>query len=105
MAYDPNVVRRATQRLAEQRSRREADFDRRRQELYRRLPQLARIDRALSRTYLDIVAASLRSGKDSGPAIEDVKRNNQALQAQRRELLLQNGYSADALDDTPACSK
>ena len=105
MAYDPNVVRRATQRLAEQRSRREADFDCRRQELYRRLPQLARIDRALSRTYLDIVAASLRSGADSGPAIEDVKRNNQALQAQRRELLLQNGYSADALDDTPACSK
>ena len=87
MAYDPNVVRRATQRLAEQRSRREADFDCRRQELYRRLPQLARIDRALSRTYLDIVAASLRSGADSGPAIEDVKRNNQALQAQRAHVV------------------
>lgn len=105
MAYDQNVLRRATQRLAEARQQREESYDRRRQEIYRQLPLAAQIDRELRRTIVDIIAASLRSGDDPAPAIEQVKAANQALQLRRTELLIQSGYSPDALDDQPACSK
>ena len=105
MAYDSNVLRRATQRLTEERERRESERDLRRAEIYQKLPQAAQIDRQLSRTILDIIAASLRRGDDPAPAIEEVRRSNQALQARRAELLRQNGYPDDALDERPACAK
>ena len=67
MAYDSNVLRRATQRLTEERERRESERDLRRAEIYQKLPQAAQIDRQLSRTILDIIAASLRRGDDPAP--------------------------------------
>ena len=103
MAYDSNVLRRATQRLSEERRLREEMQDRRRAEIYQKLPQVAQIDQQLRRTIVDIIAASLRSGDDPAPAIGEVKRKNQALQERRTQLLLENGYPADALDARPAC--
>lgn len=103
MAYDSNVLRRATQRLSEERRLREEMQDRRRAEIYQKLPQVAQIDQQLRRTIVDIIAASLRSGDDPAPAIGEVQRKNQALQERRTQLLLENGYPADALDARPAC--
>ena len=103
MAYDSNVLRRAAQRLSEERRLREAMQDRRRAEIYQKLPQVAQIDQQLRRTIVDIIAASLRSGDDPAPAIGEVQRKNQALQERRAQLLLENGYPADALDGRPAC--
>ena len=105
MGYDGNVVRRASQRLAEDRRRREEAQEQRRAEIYRRLPETARIDRQLRRTITEIIAASLKDGKDPAPAIQDIRRKNQALQERRTELLTEHGYPADALDDKPACPK
>ena len=103
MAYDPNVLRRATRRLAERRRRREEEQDRRRAEIYRKVPQAAQLDRELRRTIVDIIAASLRDGSDPAPALDQVRERNLNGQARLSDLLRRNGYPPDALEDKPAC--
>ena len=105
MAYEQNVLRRATERLEDQRRRREDQQNARRREIYADIPRVAEIDRQLRRTIVDIIAASLRQGNDPVPAIGVIRDKNLDLQAERAELLVAHGYPADALDDKPACPK
>lgn len=105
MAYEQNVLRRATERLEDQRRRREDQQNARRREIYAAIPRVAEIDRQLRRTIVDIIAASLRQGSDPVPAIGVIRDKNLDLQAERAELLVAHGYPADALDDKPACPK
>ena len=105
MAYEQNVLRRATERLEDQRRRREDQQNARRREIYAAVPRVAEIDRQLRRTIVDIIAASLRQGSDPVPAIGVIRDKNLDLQAERAELLVAHGYPADALDDKPACPK
>ena len=105
MAYEQNVLRRANERLEDQRRRREDQQNVRRREIYAAIPRVAEIDRQLRRTIVDIIAASLRQGNDPVPAIGVIRDKNLDLQAERAELLVAHGYPADALDDKPACPK
>ena len=105
MAYEQNVLRRATERLEDQRRRLEEKQNARRREIYAAIPRVAEIDRQLRRTIVDIIAASLRQGNDPVPAIGVIRDKNLDLQAERAELLVAHGYPADALDDKPACPK
>ena len=68
MAYDANVLRRATARLEENKRRREDQREQLRQQLYAREPRLAKLDRQLQGTMAQLVAASLRKGEDAGAA-------------------------------------
>ncbi len=103
MPYDANVIQAATQTLQENARRHRADFDRRRQEIYRRVPRLREIDRQLSQTIRLAAQAALRQGVDPGPALARAKAQNLSLQAERRTLLERNRYPADALHYTPLC--
>ena len=103
MAYDPAVLRRASGRLEDARKSRQEALERRRKQLFARLPELADIDRQLRGTILDIIRSSLRSGVDPGPALRVVKDRNMVLQDRQAELLRSAGYPPDALADTPAC--
>lgn len=105
MAYEQNVLRRAAERLEDQRRRREEAQNARRREIYAAIPRVAEIDRQLRRTIVDIIATSLRQGNDPVPAIGAVRDKNLDLQAERAELLVAHGYPADALDDKPACPR
>ena len=105
MAYEPNVLRRAAERLEDRHRRREDQQNARRREIYAAIPRVAEIDRQLRRTIVDIIAASLRQGSDPVPAIGVIRDKNLDLQAERAELLVAHGYPADALDDKPACPK
>lgn len=105
MAYSSAVLRRAIQRLEERRARREREQARTRAHICQTLPQADQLDRALRRTAAGVIAAALRAGDDPAPAIQEVKARSQSLQLQLAQLLRQNGYPADALDDTPFCPK
>ena len=105
MAYEAAVLRRATERLEQQRKEREEAQDRRRRAIYKELPRVAEIDRELRRTIVDIIRASLKNGTDPAPPIGVIRDKNLSLQAERAELLLSHGYGEDALDEKPACPK
>ena len=103
MSYDPNVLRRATDRLEEERRARADRLDRLRTQAYGRQPRLARLDRELQGTMSQLVAAALRKGEDPAAAIRSIREKNLDLQKERAVLLGALGLPGDALDDKPSC--
>lgn len=103
MAYEQAVLRRATGRLEAARHRREEQAEIRRQAIYAALPRVAEISRLLRQTVVEVMAASLRDGQFSAPALGVIQEKNLALQAERAALLAGAGYPPDALDEVPAC--
>lgn len=103
MSYDANVLRRATERLEEERRARSQQRDRLRADAYTKLPKLARLDKQLQGTMSQLVAAALRQGENPAQAVRQIKERNLELQQDRAVLLGSLGLPEDALDDRPAC--
>ena len=104
MSYDAAVLRRATARLEEEKRRRQRALEQRRAEVELRVPRVAEIDEKLRLTLLEVARATFRGG-DPTAAIEALRDENLALQAEREQLLAAAGYPADVLEDKPACPK
>lgn len=84
-------------------AREEADL--RRSEVHLAIPEVAEIDRALSRTGLALMAVSLE-GKDVEACIAETRRTNAELRSQRAALLVAAGYPADYTEiryECPLC--
>ena len=105
MAYDPIVLRRASQRLNASRKERSEAQEALRRRLYSQCPELSDIDRQLRGTILDIITSSLRKGSDPSPALQVIRDKNMDLQVRQAQLLQGLGYPPDALEDAPACKK
>lgn len=78
--------------------------DVRARELRVAIPEVAKIDKELSLTGLEIFSASL-SGGDIASKIAEIREKNKALQEKRAELLEANGYPADYSDVNYDCEK
>ena len=78
--------------------------DMRARELRVAIPEVAKIDKELSLTGLEIFSASL-SGGDIASKIAEIREKNKALQEKRAELLEANGYPADYSDVNYDCEK
>ena len=83
MPYDGNVMRRAVQRLEEDRRRRREEAERLRASAYQRQPRLEQLDRRIQSTMAGLVAAALRQGGDPVQAVQAVREENQGLQRER----------------------
>ncbi len=105
MAYDAQVLRRASARLKQQNAQRQQQREELRERLFTETPELRDIDRQLKGTILDIVGSALRTGRDPGPALQVIRDKNMDLQQRQAQLLQEMGYPADALDELPACPK
>ncbi len=103
MAYDSNILRRATQRLESDRRARSDRAARLRADAYRGEPRLAELDRQLQGTMSQLVAAALRRGEDSSQTIREIRVRNLDLQRERATLLEGLGLPEDALEEKPAC--
>ena len=104
MAYSEQVLKNARERLEQKKKNHQRSIQNRRREVYEALPQVAQIDRTLKQTAAKVIAASLGSGGDPAKALQEIQRENQELQEQRRSLLAQRGYQAADIDDAPLCS-
>ena len=103
MAYDANILRRATDRLDAERRQRQERTERLREQAYQRQPKLLQLDRKLQGTMAQLVAATLRQGGDPVQAVRAIKADNLELQQERAVLLGALGLPGDSLDDKPAC--
>ena len=104
MAYDGKVMRLALQRFEEDRQRRQAQYQERRERIFARQPRLREIDEELRRTASRVLAAALRRGQDPLPEIQRLKEQNLNLQAERKTLLAELGLTEGDLENTPLCS-
>ena len=105
MAYDPNIIRRASARLEEQKRGREERLEALRKRVYAREPRLAQLDRRLQGTMAELVATSLRRGENAGEAVRAIRDKNLDIQRERAVLLGAMGLPEDALGGKPACPK
>lgn len=104
MAYDGKVMRLALQRFEEDRQRRQAQYQERRERIFARQPRLREIDGELRSTMSRIITSALRHGTDPRSAVAVLRDENLSLQAEKRELLQKMGLPEDALEETPACA-
>ena len=85
-------------------AREEADL--RRAEVHLAIPEVAEIDRALGRTGLSLMEASMQ-GDDVQARIAAVRKTNEELRRTRAELLAAHGYPADYTEaryECPLCN-
>lgn len=103
MAYDANILHRATLRLETERRSRQERLERMRSQAYERQPKLLQLDKRLQATMAQLVAATLRQGGDPVRAVQEIREKNLDLQQERAVLLGALGLPSNALDDKPAC--
>ena len=102
MGYSAEVMRRARARLAAAKADRESENQQHLAEAYAKVPRLQEIDRQLRMTMAMAAQAAFVRGDDARTAMEEVKRQNLALQQERQQLVhlyFEEGY----LDDSPIC--
>ena len=105
MAYDGKLLRLAQQEFEKDKAAREAEFQERRERIFRRQPRLKEIDGLLRSTTSRIISGALRRGSDPTAAIAALREENLSLQAEKAELLSRMGLPMDCLDEVPACSQ
>lgn len=102
MAYSSEVVRKARQRLAQEKADRESQILQRQQEAYAKVPRIRQIDMQLRRSMTQAAQAAFVQGVDARAAMEQVMQENLKLQQERKALAAAN-FPKDYLDETPVC--
>ena len=102
MSYSAEIVRRARQRLANQKTDRESIYAEHLQTAYQEAPRLREIDILLRRSMALAAQTVFTQGGDAQKAMEEVKKANLALQEERKQLIAEK-FPAGYLDDTPLC--
>ncbi len=103
MEYTVEVIRRARRRLEEMNIDLRSRQNQRQEEAYHRVPRIKEIDMELRRTMAAAAQAAL-SGKDARSAMDAVRQENQALQAERAQLVAQK-LPKGFLEENLVCPK
>lgn len=101
--YSSEVVRKAQQRLAQNKADRESQILQRMQEAYAKVPRIRQIDIELRSSITQAAQAAFTQGTDARAAMEKVKEQNQQLQKER-QALAEAHFPAGYLDETPICA-
>lgn len=81
------------------------EADRRMAEIHQKSPEIADIDRQLTKTGAEIAMAAIGTGESYLQKLEAVRERNQALQARRAQLLQEMGYPTDYTLPPYECTK
>ena len=103
MAYSRAIVKRAEARLQNEKEQNERFSRARIAAIYEKEPRLAEIERELRKTAAHVLAVTFRTQGDPVSAMQQLKKENLALQQERDWLLQAEGVDADDLSVTPIC--
>ena len=105
MAYSQAIVQRAMQRLQSENEQNEQSSRARIAAIYEKQPRLGEIERELRRTAAHVLAATFRRQGDPVAAMQQLKKDNLALQQERDWILQAEGLEPDDLTVQPLCPK
>ena len=105
MTYDGKLLALARAGLEKDREANLAEHQRRIDEAYHRVPELEQIDLTLRSHMAELVRLTLSKPSDLQEQIRHLQERNLDLQMRRAELLTENGYSIDWLDEIFTCPK
>ena len=97
MGYTMDVISRSRKRLEAQNAELRSKLGARQAQVYEKLPRVQEIDMLLRRTMVAAARAAL-SGQNARQAMEAVRQENLALQAEREELIRQH-FGENYLED------
>lgn len=104
MGFSSSVMKQAREELADTKKRHISRQQRNQEQIIHTVPRIGEIQIQLQATMAQVIAVSLRTGKDPSEAIQRIRDTNLALQAELSQLLAHHGYHADAMDEKPICS-
>ena len=106
MALDGRLLNRARRRLGENKERNTALRESREAEAYGKIPRLRRIDAELRGLVGEVLDLTVNRCGDTAAALARVQQKSLDLCGEKTELLVENGFPADWLDeiiDCPVC--
>ncbi|MBC8536683.1 ATP-binding protein [Feifania hominis] len=104
MAYQREVYRAVEEQFAARRRENESERQRRKDEVYAKLPRLREIEREIAQTSIALTRTILRGGPVK-ETVKKIKESNMALRAERTELLAELSLPYDYLDVKPHCRR
>lgn len=104
MGYSSNVYKSASDKLFERRLKAEKDADRRRAEIYNKLPRTKELEKQISNCSIQVARAVI-GGDDVVTQMQKLRDNNLAMQSELKEILVSNGYSEDVFNPQYTCKK
>ena len=105
MTFDAQTLSAIVRSFDEKRLNYETAAAARQAEVYEKIPRIAEIDALLRTTILDIIKSTFSTGNSAAPMLAAVRENNLALQREKSELLLANGYPYDYTEAHYDCDK
>lgn len=105
MAHDGKLLARARTQLDNIRGENEAEHQRRVFAVYDRVPEIQRIDLRMRAQMAELVRLTVSRREDMGERLEALKSENLDLQMRKAELLTENGYPIDYMNDIYSCEK
>lgn len=104
MGYSSSVYKAAADKLFERRLRAEKAAEKRREEIYKKLPRAKQLEKEISYSGIAVARAVL-SGKDISEQMEKLRDSNLSMQKELSELLKSNGYSENVFEPAYTCKK
>lgn len=105
MAYDGKLLARARAQLDLIRSDNQAEHQRRLSLVYARVPEIQRMDDTMRRQMTELVRLTISHPADLKERLAALEKDNLDIQVRRAELLVENGWSVEYLDDIYSCPK
>ena len=105
MPYDGKILARAREQLERRRAANQAEQQRRLSAAYARVPEIQQIDMRMRAQMAELVRLTLTHRQDLAERIEELKKENLDLQVRRAELLVEQGWPVDFLDEICTCPK
>ena len=105
MPYDGKILARAREQLELRRAQNQAEQQRRLSLAYARVPEIRRIDDRMRAQMAELVRLTLSRRPDLAERMEELKTENLDLQVRRSELLVEQGWPVEFLDEIVSCPK
>lgn len=105
MPYDGKILARAREQLELRRAQNQAEQQRRLSLAYARVPEIRRIDDRMRAQMAELVRLTLSRRPDLKERMEELKNENLDLQVRRSELLVEQGWPVEFLDEIVSCPK
>ena len=105
MAFDGKLLARARTQLDLIRSDNQAEHQRRLSLVYARVPEIRRLDETMRRQMTELVRLTISHPVDLKERLAALEKDNLDIQMRRAELLVENGWPVEYLDDIYSCPK
>jgi len=103
MSYNSKVVKKVLSDFENKYKSAAADAEKRKKELYNKIPEFSDIDKKLSGTYKELAQIMLNSVNEAGVIIDTAKKKNQNLLKKRKSLLQKAGYDENYTEPVYEC--